>query len=644
MTWQYNTLNDFLNAFDADPVLYAEIDTSSDFSSIEFWVSVRGLVLDDGGGNYTAYRPHVNQFGDIIDLVSQDIQPTGYNITLDAIEFQTTLIGKFIRIYIGSSQLDQTEHQLLFVGTVLSETRSGGSVQLIAQDNIYALLSRSFLPKFVIKNDSGLAASAPASAINSLVPEIAGSLVSPTGAIGRIKAIPITNVAGPAANNWLICEEPAGTVANVTAAWQNGSPAAIAFQTVIAGPAFRYRRITINASDPADEITVDVDLDTDKPFDELRLFLNRNGIPDTKLDLTSFTDAQTIADSRLYLLGGKITESTQLLQIIGDWLKSFGAEAVLSGGILGVRLRDYSIDLTVPDFTEHGEIYEGSFSLGLDTGNIINSVSYEAVFDPDGDALVKTTLSDAASIATYGNRESSLSMPWAKNEISATDVAQRHIFDRKGLRGLISFTTRLKALTVDLTDYIRATASNIFRHFLEIKRLTLSGTSFSVNIEALDVDDLLRQACRLGADQSKAADIPHNLTANDPRNSNVIGSIDEGGTLTTSAGNDVLSLAGSSSDFVTAGVLVGDYVYLFQTAGGGIPVNIGIYEIYSFNANTLFVQIPGGGAVSFIGLEIITFWWVARSWATANETQRLQCHLADGAGQMSDGSDGYQLI
>lgn len=644
MTWQYNTLDDFLNAFDADPVLYAEIDTSSDFSSIEFWVSVGGLIFDDGGGNYTAYHPHVNQFGDVVDVVSQDVQPSGYNITLDAIEFQTSLKGKYIRIFLGSSQLDQTEHQLIFRGRVLSETRSGGSAQLIAQDDLYALLARTYLPKFVIKDNPGLVALAPVSAINSLVPEIAGSLVSPTGATGRLTAVPITNNAGPAPNNWLVCEEPTGTVANVTAAWQNGSPVAIASQAVVAGVAFRYRRILINASDPADEITVDVDLDTDKPFDELRLFLNRNGIPDSVLDLTSFTDAQTIADSRLYLLGGKITESTQLLQTIGDWLKSFGAEIVLSGGIIGVRLRDYTVDLTAPDFTEHGEIYEGSFSIGLDTGNIINALSYEAVFDADNDPLVQTMLSDATSITANGLRESSLSMPWAKNELSATDVARRYIFDRKNVRGQVGFTTRLKALTVDLTDYIRVTSSNIFRHFLEIKRLTLSGSAFTVNIEALDVDDLLRRACRLGADQSKAADIPHDLTANDPRNSNVIGSIDEGGTLTTVAGNDQLNLAGSSSDFVTAGTSTGDYAYLFQTAGGGIPVNIGVYEIYAIVPTQIRVRTPGGGLISFTGAEVITFWWVARSWATASDEQKLQCHLADGSDQMSDGSDGYHLI
>lgn len=652
MPHYYITLQQFLESYDAQPILYAEIDDDSAFGSIDHYVAITSLVLETSGGALWAFKGNAVNFGELAEVVSQDIETAQAIIGLDAFNFTSSLLNYYVRIYLGDTKLTTDQHLLLYEGQIVAENRAARIFTVSIQDNVYLKLLKSFMPQFQIKDEAAIAATAPAASQNKYVPIVVGQLLSTgTTATGRIRATAITNNAGPAANDFLVCEHEFGAAFAVSAVYKNGVAAGIVAAEVN-GVTFDYIKVTVAASDPADDITIDITRRTTNPIDELRLFLNRAGIPDTDLDLASFTAAQTVATNRNYKLGGKVEEPLQLLEIVSSWLESFSARAVLKGGKFGITIRDYVYDFDAPDFTEHAHIINNSATVEKMVEDVVNVFLYEALFDPDNTALTVGSESDSASISTYSRRERNISLPWSGNTATAQDVAQRLIFDWKEPRDKISFRSHLFALSVDILDTIRVTTEDKYRVHSEITRRNLSGSDFSVALEVLDISELVADAFRLGAEESKAADAPHLLPANDPRNCSVTGSIDDGGTLTTGAATNTLTRAGGVS-FVTRGVKVGDFVTLFQLAGGVTPINLGIYEIFEgalaiglpiTTANTLTVEDPNtGAAVAFTGAEVITYWWIARSWATADIDQRRQGYITDGAGLMSDSSAGKVL-
>lgn len=652
----YTTKIQFLEAFDADPILYAEIDSSRTFPSVDYTVAITSLVLEDLAGNLTAAWSDALGFGDLVEVVSEDLQPNAAAITLDAFTFTSSLLGQWVRIKLGSSILRTDQHITLYVGQILGENRSRREYALSIQEGVYLQLLKTWRPEYQIKDQAAFVASAPADAQDKYVPIVWGDLAQIAGSSGRITAIPITNNAGPAANDFLVCRTLFGADAfTVSGVYQNGTSIGVVAAEVN-GATYGYIKVTVAASDPTDVITVDISrMDPTNPITELQTFLTRSGIAVALLDTASFTAAEAVASARNYRLGGKITESTQMLGIVTDWLRSFSARGVFSGGQMGVVIRDYVLDYDAPDFTEAADMYQDSVSVNAAVDRIINRITYEAGFDAENMARIQGIESDAGSITTWDRRERSISLPWSANVATARDVAQRMIFDFREPRNIITFRTRLRASfdNLDILDNIRFTAENLYRRFVEITRRVLSGSDFSVTIEALDIDDLVGDAFRLGAEESKAADAPHDLPANDPRNCSVTGSIDDGGTLTTGAGTDTLTRAGGVS-FVTRGVQVGDFVTLFQLAASGTPVNIGVYEIYEgglsigdpiTTAGGLTVEDPNtGAAVAFTGAEVITYWWIARSWATADTEQRRQGYTTKADGTMSDGSAGKVLV
>jgi hypothetical protein len=651
MPHYYTTLQQFLEAYDAQPILYAQIDDDSAFGSVDHYVAITSLVLETSGGSILGYKGNAVNFGELAEVVSQDIETAQAIIGLDAFNFTSSLLNYYVRIYLGDTKLTTDQHLLLYEGQIVAENRAARIFTVSIQDNVYLKLLKSFTPQFQIKNEAAIAATAPAASQNKYAPIVVGQLLSTgTTATGRIRATAITNVT-PGVNDFLVCEHEFGAVFTVSAVYQNGSPVAIVANEIL-GATFSYIKVTVAASNPTDDITVDITRRTTNPIDELRLFLNRAGIPDTDLDLASFTAAQTVATNRNYKLGGKVEEPTQLLEIVSSWLESFSARAVLKGGKFGITIRDYIYDFDAPDFTEHAHIINNSATIEKMIEEVVNVFVYEALFDPDNTALATGSESDSASISTYSRRERNISLPWAGDLATTQDVAQRLIFDWREPRDLISFRSHLFAMSVDILDTIRVTTEDKYRVHSEITRRNLSGSDFSVAIEALDISELVANAFRLGAEESKAADAPHLLPANDPRNCNVTGSIDDGGTLTTGAATNTLTRAGGVS-FVTRDVKVGDFVTLFQLAGGVIPVNLGTYEIFEgalaiglpiTTANTLTVEDPNtGAAVAFTGAEVITYWWIYRSWATADSDQKRQGYITQNNGLMSDLTPGKVL-
>jgi hypothetical protein len=653
MPLEYSNQTEFLEAYSAEPIFYAFIKDDLAAPTVVHEVGITSLTLENNAGDLTAVYGNAMQFGDIVEAVSEDIQATTANIGLDAFTFTTSLLGWYVEIYLGATTLKTEQHMLLYTGQILSENRNLRIYGINIQEGVYLTLIKEYFPKFQIKDE--FSATAPADALDKYVPIAFGELTTVNASKGRIQAIPITNVAGPATNDFIVSQYETGAGWNVGNVWQNGTPVAFT-QAQINGVAFDYIRIRVNNSDPSDEITANVrHFLGNNPINLLENFLTNAlwlNLPATSIDSASFTAANTVATSRVYEAGGKITEPTQALQIVSDWLRSFAAQAVVSGGQFGCRIRDYTYDFDAPDFHEGAHIMKGSGNVNAGVENIINTVAYQAGFDFNNTAFVQDIISDATSVAQWEPRERSLTMPWAKDDVTASDVAARMVFENKQPRNRISIRTYLKGAGVDLLDTIRATTENIYRRYCEIQRRTLSGSNFGVALELLDIDDLVTDAFRLGAEESLAADAPHNLPLNDPRNCSVTGSIDDGGTLTTGAGADTLTRAGGVS-FVTRGVLVGDFVTLFQLAAGATPVNLGVYEIYEgalaigqpiTTAGTLTVEDPNtGAAVTFTGAEVVTYWWIARSWATADADQRRQGYITDAAGLMSDGSAGKVL-
>jgi hypothetical protein len=656
MSLGYTDKEQFFEAYSADPVLYAEIDSTRAFSSVDYTVAITSLVLEDNGGNLTAVWGDALGFGDLVEVVSEDLQPNAASIVLDAFTFTSSLLGQWVRITLGSTILRTDQHVELYVGQIVAEDRSSGEYSLSIQEGVYLQLLKKWLPGYQIKDQAAFVAAAPADSQDKYVPIVVGDLAQIAGSDGRIRAIAITNNSPAASNDFLVCETAFGDAYTVSAVYKNGTSVGVVAAEVN-GATYDYIKVTVNPSEPDDDITVDISrLDPTAPMTELQDFLISNGLDINTLDTASFTAAEVVASARNYRLGGKITEPTQMLGIVSDWLRSFSARAVFSGGQMGVKIRDYVMDFAAPDFTEAGDILKDSASASSGIDGIINRLTYSAGFDPDGTALILGIEQDAASITTWSERERSIVLPWAANSVTAKDVAQRMVFDYKEPRAIITFRTGLRASfdNLDILDDVRVTAASSFvRRFCEIIRRTFSGSNFNIGIEALDIDDLVQQAFRLGAEESLAADAPHDLPLNDPRNCSVTGAIDDGGTLTTGAGTDTLTRAGGVS-FVTRGVLVGDFVTLFQLAASGTPVNIGTYEIYEgvlaigdpiTTAGVLTVEDPNtGAAVAFTGAEVITYWWIARSWATANADQRRQGYITKADGTMSDGSAGKVLV
>ncbi|MHC4397503.1 MAG: hypothetical protein ACYS1A_17820 [Planctomycetota bacterium] len=659
MPLEYTDQTQFLEAYSAEPIFYAFIKDDLASPTVVHEVGITSLVLENNAGDLTAVYGNAMQFGDIVEAVSEDIQATTATIGLDAFTFTTSLLGWYVEIYLGATTLKTEQHLLLYTGQILSENRNRRIYGINIQEGVYLTLMKEYFPKFQIKDEfsSGL----PADAFDKYVPVVFGELLTVNGSKGRLTAIPITNVTG-GPNDFLVCQYEAGAGWNVPNLWQNGTLLSVGWgDSQVNGTAFDYIKVTVTSSEPDDEITVDVFHKIgDNPITLLQNFLTNAlwlNIPTTSLDTASFTAANTVATSRNYEAGGKIEEPTQALQIIADWLRSFAAQAVVSAGNFGVRIRDYTYDFNAPDFHEGAHILKGSGSVNAGVENIINTVNYQASFDFANTAFVQGIISDSASVTQWERRERSIALPWAKNDLTASDVAARMVFDNKDPRNRISLRTFLKAagnssVGINILDTIRVTTENVYRRYCEIIRRTLSGSNFGVALELLDIDDLVTDAFRLGAEESKAADVPHSLPANDQRNCSVTGSIDDSGTLTTGAGTDTLSRAGGVS-FVTRGVKVGDFVTLFQLAGGTTPVNLGVYEIYEgalaigtpiTTAATLTVEDPNtGAAVSFTGAEVVTYWWIARSWATADADQQRQGYITDAAGLMSDGSPGKTL-
>ena len=114
------TIRQLFEAYDAQPSFYALIDVGG---TQERYVALSSLLFHDGS-DYTAIFGDAVGFSAISEYISQDIEASSAVLTLDGLQFDSSLLNKTVEVYIGSTGLDTSEHLQLFEGVVLSENRT----------------------------------------------------------------------------------------------------------------------------------------------------------------------------------------------------------------------------------------------------------------------------------------------------------------------------------------------------------------------------------------------------------------------------------------------------------------------------------------------------------------------------------------
>ncbi len=366
------------------------------------------------------------------------------------------------------------------------------------------------------------------------------------------------------------------------------------------------------------------------PIDVLKDVLNIHlGSPPINAD--KFAQAVNVAASRGYNAAGGYVLEKGTDQFLKELLDSFSIRLFPdSDGNVSVDIYEPSGPFDViKTILEGRDILENSWNLdfsssvqGAEDAKIINEVNYIYNMHWRTSNFRKTDKkSDANSILLYGSKKLNISMPWARDITSASDVAQRYVFLYRNAVPHVTFRLPLLGLDIELSDQVNLSHKNAPIIFgwvdqrCEVISRSFNPTSFTNEIRARDVSSISAGGYFLDSEAAR-------VRVSD-------------GTVGVVNASGVITATGATS-FITAGVSVNDIIRLKTVVNEGNRKNL---KVTAVTATTVTVSNTVWTNESSIVYEIIP------SWLTAATTQKLYGHLCDEAtGLFSNANAGFRLL
>jgi hypothetical protein len=369
------------------------------------------------------------------------------------------------------------------------------------------------------------------------------------------------------------------------------------------------------------------------PIDVLEHFMGRY-VGNPSVDATSFNVARSVCLSRGYTVRGGYVGKKSTANALSEFARSFNLLLFIDKlGNLAVNLFDpssYPPGSSSSLFDEARDIYRGSWSIdrqaqieGAEDAQIVNSVDFSHSYHWAVDKFFgHDKLTDAPSIATYGEKTLVLEMPWLASSTAASDVSQRIVFQFKAPVPHANFKTSLRGLLTELAEQM--TLNHVNGHDgtpwssrrAQVMQLGFNPADYSTTLRARDVQPIVEGAYFFDDESIRT------------RVSN--------GTVAVTNGSAQINATAATS-FITAGVQVGDIIRLKTATNTGNVKNLKITAVIDLDtvetAQTVWTNESG------IIYEIVP------SWLTASDAQKEYGHLADeSTEQFSNGDAGFSLL
>jgi hypothetical protein len=358
------------------------------------------------------------------------------------------------------------------------------------------------------------------------------------------------------------------------------------------------------------------------PIDVLNDILS-NYLGNPLIDSTSFNTSTDIADARIYTVIGGYTDKRTSAELLQDLCRSFNIRMFITkdGNVGASIFAPAPLGQTVKKFDEARDIFAGSFAIDHDSNiegaqdtQIINKCNYLSHFHQAKKSFFKSEFfDDAESIARFEEKLFVLQANWADSD-SASDVAQRLIFQFKQPVPHYRFRTGLQGALVDLADQIGITHANgpagvaIDDQNVEVIEHVINPMNGEIDIRAIDVEALTDDGFFL-----------------DDESSRVRASSGTAGVVNT---DNTITITGGPGSLITAGVVVNDIIRL-KTG-----LNISHNKITAVTATTVDVANTVWTTESSITYDILP------SWLTASSDQKIYGYLGDETtGEFSNGDD-----
>ncbi len=211
---------------------------------------------------------------------------------------------------------------------------------------------------------------------------------------------------------------------------------------------------------------------------------------------TAMDEAQTIMVDRGYETSAVIGEQQNFNDVLVDFCFSFDCDFHIGKGneIIITVLNRASLN-PVKSFTSHQIV---DFQLEELPEEIRNKVKYQYKYDFAGEKYRKTPIySKDSSIANWGefyNRNEALDLKYVSDEISAFDVVQRFVIQRKNPRRVAQVAIPLEELAgVELGDIIEMQhpgAVDDNQRKYQVRRINMDFLSDVMDVEAVDITTL----------------------------------------------------------------------------------------------------------------------------------------------------------
>ncbi len=232
---------------------------------------------------------------------------------------------------------------------------------------------------------------------------------------------------------------------------------------------------------------------------------------DMGYDLMALNEAQGIMQSREYKIACVIDDQKNLHDVLVDFANSFDCDFYVGkGNQVAISLLKWSELKPERCFSEEQIV---GFELNELPEEIRNKVKYQYSFNFGRGAFKKSPIYvKQSSVDNWGefyNRNEALSLTYIADDVSAFDVVQRHVIQRKNPKRIANIELPLSEFVgLDISDVIEVQHTNAIdrnRRKYHIRRINIDFLTDVVQVEAVDITTMTGGVFVLGNSQEPQA-------------------------------------------------------------------------------------------------------------------------------------------